>query len=234
MPPGLPIISRLLSVNLLHWAIIGVVAVFLLPRPMQTPMPHLRFRPLSSFGIGILTFILSFAAWLVVLLIFVLLIVLFLTLRLNDLAFISLIAVGLFNIGGASAFYFLAIYISRIIVCLFIGRALVRVALGDDGTPRMLYLNMLTGVAVLSVLGFLPFIGGAINALALALGLGAIFITITQSRDIARRSPVPVPLPATPAVMRQIPPPPITEERPGGPGMQNLPEGFEWWPNDDP
>jgi hypothetical protein len=214
-------------------AVIGAAAVFFLPRPIQTPLQHLRARPLSSLGVGILTFILSFAVWLVILLIFVLLIIIFLTFRLADLAFISLMAVGMLNIGGAGAFYFVAIYISRIIVCLFVGRVLVRVALGDDGTPRMLYLNLLAGVAALSILGFLPFIGGIVNALALAFGLGAIFITVTQWRAISRRQPVTVPLPSMPGAMRQIPPPPISEEKQTGPGMQNLPEGFEWWNNEE-
>lgn len=213
--------------------IIGAAAVFLLPRPIQMPLQHLRARPLSSFGIGILTFILSFAVWLVALLILILLIGLFLTLRLTDLAFVGLMAVGLFNIGGAGAFYFVAIYISRIVVCLFVGRVLVRVSLGDDGTSRMAYLNLVAGVALLSALGVLPYIGSAINALALAFGLGAIFITLSQWREIPRRQPVAVPLPTTSGAIRQIPPPPIAEERPLGPGMQNLPEGFEWWDDDE-
>ena len=213
--------------------IIGVAAVFFLPRPIQSPLQHLRLRPLSSFGIGILTFVLSFAIWLVILLILIILIGLFVTLRLVDLAFIGLMAVGLFNIGGTGAFYFIAIYVSRVIVCLFVGRTLIRVTLGDDGTPRMNYLNLLAGVAALSILGFLPFVGSIINAVALALGLGAIAITVTQWRSIARRQPAPVPFPKIPGAMRQIPPPPITQDRPAGPGMQNLPEGFEWWEGEE-
>ena len=211
-------------------AIIGVIGVFLIPRPLQLPLHQLRHRPVSSLGIGLLTFILSFAVWLVVLLLILLAVFLFLALRLGDLAIISLMTLGLLNVGGAGAFYFVAIYVSRIIVCLYIGRFLVRVALGDDGTTRMLYFNLLAGVAVFAALAYLPFIGGPLNALALALGLGAIFQAIMNLRATPRRQPVPATLPVDQS--HQILPPPMVDEQPPSPGMNNLPEGFEWWKDD--
>ena len=212
---------------------IGLIGIFFIPRSIQSPLVHLRVRPLSSLGTGVLTFILSFAIWLVVLLILLLTIGLFLALRLTDLVYVSLMTMGLLNVGAASAFYFIAIYVSRIIVCLFFGRILVRITLGDDGTPRMLYFNLLVGVAIFALLAFLPFIGSVANALALALGLGAIFQTLLHSRDATRRQLAPAAVPVGNRDLRQIPPPPMVEEKPGYPGMENLPEGFRWWSDDD-
>lgn len=208
-------------------AIVGVVGIFLLPRPLQLPLQQLRLRPVSSLGIGVLTFILSFAVWLVVLLLLLLAVFLFLALRLSDLAIVSLMAVGLLNVGGAGAFYFVAIYVSRIVVCLYVGRILVQIALGDDGTNRMLYFHLLAGVALLALLVYLPFIGGALNALALALGLGALFQAMMYARTPPHRPPVRATIPGSET--RQILPPPIVEEQPHGPGMENLPPGFRWW-----
>ena len=71
---------------------------------------------------------------------------------LRDLAIVMVMAIGVFNIGGAGVFYFVAIYISRIIVCLAVGRVIVRLALGDDGTPRMAYFNLAAGVLLLFAL----------------------------------------------------------------------------------
>jgi hypothetical protein len=78
-------------------------------------------------------------------------------------------------------------------------------------------------------MGFLPFVGLLVNALALALGLGAILLTVVQFqlREQPRRQFAPVTLPAAPEDARQIPPPPIGQQP--GTGMENLPEGFRWW-----
>ena len=210
-------------------AAIGLLGVYFLPRALQVPAQQIRNRPLNSLGAGILSFILSIGVWVLVLLLIVLTTLLFLTFSLPDLVIIGMIAVGVLNIGGASAFYFIAIYISRVIVCLAIGRTLVRLALGDDG--GMIYLHLLVGVALLSVMVFIPVIGGAINAITLALGLGAIFLTFTQIRGASRRQTTPVTIPVAPQTARQIPPP-IVGDTPRGPGMDNLPEGFRWWDRD--
>jgi cytoskeletal protein CcmA (bactofilin family) len=208
---------------------IGLLGVYFLPRALQVPAQQLRNRPLNSLGAGILSFILSIGVWVLVLLLIILTTLVFVTFSLPDLVIVGMIAVGVLNIGGASAFYFVAIYVSRVIVCLAAGRMLVRLALGDDG--GMIYLHLLVGVALLSILVFIPIIGGAINAITLALGLGAIFLTLTQIRGTSRRQAAPVTLPAALQTARQIPPP-IVGDAPRGPGMDNLPEGFRWWDKD--
>lgn len=213
-------------------AVIGLAAAYWLPRPLQAPTQTLRNRPLNSLGTGILAFILSIGIWVVVLLLIILVLLLLAALQLGDLAVVALMILGLLNIGGASAFYFIAIYVSRVIVCLTAGRIIVRFALGDDGSPRMLYLHLLVGIVILSVLVFLPLVGGILNALALALGLGSIILTLTNTR-INRRPLAPAHLPTAPQSARQIPPPPVLSEKPQGPGMDNLPSGFEWWDDDE-
>jgi hypothetical protein len=208
---------------------IGLLGVYFLPRALQVPAQQIRNRPLNSLGAGILSFILSIGVWVLVLLLIILTTLVFVTFSLPDLVIVGMIAVGVLNIGGASAFYFVAIYISRVIVCLAIGRTLVRLALGDDGS--MIYLHLLVGVALLSVLVFVPVVGGAINAITLALGLGAIFLTFTQIRGSSRRPTTPVTIPVAPQTARQIPPP-IVGDAPRGTGMDNLPDGFQWWDKD--
>jgi cytoskeletal protein CcmA (bactofilin family) len=205
---------------------IGLLGVYFLPRALQVPAQQIRSRPLNSLGAGILSFILSIGVWVLVLLLIILTTLVFVTLSLPDLVIVGMIAIGVLNIGGASAFYFIAIYVSRVIVCLAMGRALVRLALGDDG--GMIYLHLLVGVALLSLLVFIPVVGGAINAVTLALGLGAIFLTFTQVRGTPRRQVAPMTLPVAPQNARQIPPP-VVGDAPRGPGMDNLPEGFRWW-----
>jgi cytoskeletal protein CcmA (bactofilin family) len=218
--------------------LIGVVAVLVAPRPLQAPIFHLRQHPLSSLGIGILTFILSFAIWLVALLLLLLLLIIVVGLRLGDLGIVGLIAIGVINVGGAGVFYFFALYISRVIVCLALGRLLVRLTLGDDGSPRILFVSLLVGVTLLSLLAWLPVIGPLVTGVVLVLGLGALTMTITriQFREPQRAPAQPTSytiLPNRPGPARQIPPPPAIDDRSTSPGMDNLPDGFNWWGEDE-
>jgi hypothetical protein len=142
-------------------------------------------------------------------------------------------AMVLLNIGGAGLFYFAAVYLARLVACYVVGRLIIQLVLGDDGTARMMYFNLLTGVALLAILAFLPLVGGLVNLLALVFGLGGIFMHLTQQhfQQLPRRLPVSSSQFAAPDSLRQIPPP-IIEPELRGPGMENLPEGFRWWPED--
>lgn len=210
--------------------LIGTVGLLLLPRLMQSPLRNLRWRPFASLGVGILTFFMSFVVIFVLLILLLLAIFVFLLLRLSDLAIVGGITLGVLDIGGAGLFYFVAIYISRIIVCLAVGRVIVWGIWGYNNSPRTLYVSLLVGVGILAFLVWIPVIGWAFNALALGFGLGAICLSITQFDLRAKASEQPALHPVT---NRPIPPPPIIDEKSSAPGMDNLPEGFRWWKDDD-
>ena len=99
----------------------------------------------------------------------------------------------------------------------------------------VLFASLLVGVLLLAIVGALPGIGLVINTLSLVLGLGAI-LTLAQAQfrvlrrasggyapdDLAARA-----IPSSPAHARQLPP--VLDDAPASPGMDNLPKGFEWW-----
>ena len=214
---------------------VGVVGLALAPRVMLSPAAHLRSRPLASLGVGLLAFLMSFGVLFLLALLALLLFGLGLLLRLPDLSIIAVMGLGLFVVGGSGGFYFVAIYLSRVVVCLAAGRAVIRAVVGDDGSQRIVYLGLAVGTAALAVLVWLPLVGALANGLALGLGLGATMLLL-QQRGARRAIPgVPSPglLPTHSAAARQMPPP-IYEAPPAGPGMDNLPEGFRWWDDDDP
>lgn len=213
-------------------AVIGLLGLTLLPRAAQTPLQNLRWRPISSLGVGIMTFFMSFVIWIVVLFLVLLLVTVFLLLSLGDLVIVALMSLGVFNVGVTSLFYFVAIYVSRVLVCLALGRLLVRLLIGDDGSQRILYISLGVGTAILAILVWLPLIGWVFNALALALGLGAIMLTIAANQSHVRPVLKPVAVTLTPDDSHPTPPP-IIDETPSTPGMQNLPQGFRWWNEDD-
>ncbi len=218
----------------INLGVIGLLILLLLPRQMQAPVQQLQARPLPSLGFGLLALVLSVVLWLIVLVLLILALSLFLALNLSDLAVVSALSIAVLNLGGAGVLFVIIFYISRIVACLLVGRYIVRLSLGDDGTPRMIYFNLAAGLVLLAVLAYVPLVGGVVNALALLTGLGAIFLALTQRfQRMPRRVPVGTGLARLPDAARQIPPPPLTERELKGPGMDNLPEGFRWWPEDD-
>ncbi|MEO8396302.1 MAG: hypothetical protein ABI700_25140, partial [Chloroflexota bacterium] len=214
--------------ELVSLALIGLAAMLLIPRVVQAPIYSLRVRPLTSFGIGLLTFIISISIFFIVIpLLGFVLVLLLLVLQLSDLAIIAGAIVLLLDLGGAGLFYFGAIFISRVIVCIALGRIVVRVLFGNRPERYMTFVSLLIGVALLALLSTLPYVGFVVNALAAFFGLGAM-LNIVQTQVERAREAVVLPEPTYPEQARQLPPP-IIEDKPVGPGMDNLPDGFRWW-----
>jgi hypothetical protein len=235
---------------------IGLLGLLLIPEAVQHPIRTLRRQPWTSLGVGLLTFILSFPIVLIILILSLMLIVLFALLRLDGVIVAAGIVLGLVNIGGTSLFYFVALYASRVVMGIALGRLIVS-RFSPINTPYAWFISMLLGIALLAVFVSLPQpIGLTLNALALFLGLGAI-LTVLQAelrdwRDQATQAApvyyptgyssgvVTVSLPSPSSSSTAKPnkptklPPPMLEERVNPPGMDNLPDGFsfDWWYKD--
>ncbi|MEO8611584.1 MAG: polymer-forming cytoskeletal protein [Chloroflexota bacterium] len=217
-------------------AIVGVIGLWVFSRPLQSQIKHIQSRPLPSMGVGLLTFIVAFPIVLIIVVFIIFIIFILLLLQLDGLL-LTLVSGGLLGtlVGAISIFFFIAIFVSRIIVCLWAGRVLVRLSLGDDNSPRITYLSLIVGVALLALLSPLPVIGWIINALALFLGLGAVMIGAQSQfrvyRDVGPAVPLrvmPPLLPRRPEAVRPFPPPMI-DDHSHSVGTENLPEGFTWW-----
>lgn len=228
---------------------VGVLGVLAMPRIARMPLAPLRSRPFPSFSAGLLAFILSFPIWLIVLFISLLLIVLLQITGLQELVLVTAIVLGMVNVGSASLFYFVSIFMARALIGLMLGRLLLRLVLSpqDLDTRRMLVLAQAVGLAVLAVAVSLPLLGWIVNAAALFLGLGAILlVTLEQGRRVRDSLPTPVPAWYAPSpiaraaqmqssnpaldhvpVMPPLPPVPVNQQPPA-PGTENLPEGFDW------
>ncbi len=206
--------------------LVGVIGLLVMPRTLQAPIYSLRVRPLPSLGVGLLTFIISFPIFLIVILLSVALMLLLSLLRLGDLALIGGLIVNIVNVGAAGLFFFTAIFISRVIVSIALGRLTVRLLLGDRPERYMTYVSLLIGVVLVALAASLPYVGWIFNALAAFFGLGATLMLIQRQLDAARHAARPEP--TYPEEARQLPPP-LIEDTPRAPGMENLPEGFHWW-----
>jgi hypothetical protein len=231
--------------------VIGIIALLGMNKLLQSPLGNLRARPFASLAVGMLGFLLSFPIVMIVLLLSLAILGFFYLIGLQAVVVAVGIVLGLVNIGGISVFYFVAIFGARALVGLALGRAILRIGFARtdiDDKRWMPFLALFIGVAVLSLVAALPGIGILANALALFLGLGAVLnVVITSFRRIRDAAPAPTPLwyAPSPAITRErhtgeipavlettppliVPPPLEDQTKPPLPGVQNLPEGFDW------
>lgn len=226
---------------------VAVLCLFAIPRQIQAPIVELQANPISTLGVGMLSFILSFPIVLILAILSLFFMFILAYLPLEDVTLFSGIVLGLANIGAASVFYFTAIYIARVVVALALGRFIVRILhLGSNGdNMRTSFLHVAVGFIVLTVLGSAPFVGQIFTAIALFLGLGAILSVVrAQIRHLRTSSGDPTPPPLR-FQIKQSPPlpyfpedaaqfaPPILDDSPDTIGSGNLPEGFNWWGESD-
>lgn len=222
-------LSQVLT-QVLTLGLIGLLGLLLVPDLVQRPIRTLRRQPVSSLGVGVLTFVLSFPVVLIALLFSLLLILILSLLRLDGVIIAGGMLLGIVNIGGTSLFYFVAIYISRMILAIALGRLLIHRVI-PVMTPRSWFISLAVGVVVLALVGSLPTVGLLFSALAMFLGLGAILTVIQAELRSLRDAPTlaaPVYYPGTtsrtPMVVTL---PPVLQDHNASPGMDNLPDGFD-------
>ncbi len=215
--------------------LIGVLGLVFLPRQFQVPLRTLQSRTLPSAGMGLLAFIISFPITIVMLILIVFVLIVPLVILQLDGLFVFLFSgtvLGAWG-GAASVFYFTAIFISRVVVGLFIGRIIVRAVMRDNGSQRIAFISLIVGSLLLSIVVSLPVIGIIVSAITAFTGLGAILIVINnQLRALREEVPqsalrVKAISPSHRSASRQYAPPMLQDG--SGPGMDNLPAGFDWW-----
>jgi len=223
---------------------VGIVGLLFAPKMFPAPISNLRRRPVPSFVIGMLMFIVSFPIALILLLLTAIISLILALLHLDGVLIVVVSFLGILNITLIGVFYFLAIFIARAIFALGLGRFLVRVMVGHDGSQRTDMLSLVAGVVILAFLTALPAIGFVFNAAALFMGLGAItsiflewlqFLrdntyTGGQVSHVEQASHPPQLAPNAPVNLlsnssdtkRPVLPPPADDV-----GMKDLPDGFD-------
>ncbi|MBW4439017.1 MAG: polymer-forming cytoskeletal protein [Pleurocapsa minor GSE-CHR-MK-17-07R] len=203
--------------------LIGAVALVLAPRTLTAPIITIRMRPIPSLGVGLLSFILSFPVLLITLLLSLLIVLVVSLLGVEQVTALTAIILAVLNISGGAVFYFVALFISRVIVAIAIGRVASRLLWTPRGRPLEGMAHLAIGSLLLSLVIAFPYAGTVVTAIAAFMGLGGVITHLQRpnvrvavsSGDLLRRSP---PLPSAPL-----------DESASGAGTDNLPAGFRWW-----
>jgi hypothetical protein len=213
---------------------VGMAGLLFAPKTFPTPISNLRRRPLPSFVIGMLMFIVSFPIALILLLLTAIILLILALLRLDGVLIVAVSFLGLLDGTVIGVFYFLAIFIARAIFALGLGRFLIRLMFGHDGTQRTDILSLVAGVIVLAFLAALPSIGFLFNAAALFMGLGAItsifleWLQLLRNTTYTVQSPLSVEIaPSSDATSLPTHKPRALLPSSDDVGMRDLPDGFD-------
>jgi cytoskeletal protein CcmA (bactofilin family) len=160
--------------NLLGLLVLGLLAVWLLPRIVTNSAESLRSKPLAGFGWGLLAFVTGIVAILALIVIVILLGVFLGIITLGNLVG-STIWFGLLAIGLACFAFLVAVsYLSKIVVSYLAGKFILsRVQPSWAEKP---YLPFILGVVIFAILVAIPILGGLINFLVVIAGLGALWL----------------------------------------------------------
>jgi cytoskeletal protein CcmA (bactofilin family) len=232
--------------------LVGALGILFTPGLIQAPIQNLRRRPLTSLGLGTLTFIISVPVFAAIAILTVVATIFVITIfPATNLIFAGGLVLLILDASGASLFYFIAVFIARSMVCLALGRRVLRTVIDDDGSARYLYLGLATGALGVALLVSMPGIGLFINALVIFFGLGAIVnlvqIELTNLRENTGYGPSEAPPTGTrfgrrydlsvdpPFLPPEAPDPPRRRPQPQEPrprhtvGLDDLPDDFVWW-----
>ncbi|NLX10788.1 MAG: hypothetical protein GXY36_14110 [Chloroflexi bacterium] len=206
--------------------LVGGMALWLLPNFIRQPAQHVQRRTVPTIGWGLIAFMLSFPAAVLLLAFSLLILLILFLLKLNELTVITAVGLLVINLVTIGGFWFLLLFLGRVVISFVIGQVIYRYVLRQTDTGRLRYwLVMLAiGAAVYALItnAPIPALGLTVELITALAGIGAV---VMYARTLVYKSemlgPVPVAATAAPAA-----PPPLPDDVEAPLGMENLPEGF--------
>ncbi len=244
MRPG-DVIARYLNAvltDMLSLMAAGVLVMALAPAWLQEPARLIPRQAPASFGWGLVLALLAAPVSLLLILVSILLLIFLSLITLGGftgMGLVLLLTVNTVVIGGLA---FVILFVARLVVSNLIGRHLARRLLRSPDRLAANLLPLLLGTALYTLVTNvpLPWVGLVINAIGVFIGLGAIALHARRLYHQATRPAYPeaevAPHPqALEALRGASPQPPPDSSEPPGPGMANLPPGFDfaWFLEDE-
>ena len=242
--PGDLIASYLRAVltDILALMAAGVLVMAIAPAWIREPAALAPRQAASSFGWGLILTLLSPPVALILILASILLLVLVSAITLGGFMWMGLMLLVMLNIVVIGGLLFVILFLARLVISDLIGRRLGRRLIQTTDRLALNLLSLLLGTVIYALLSNipLPYVGLIINAVGIFIGLGAIVLharqlyqrTIWGVYPTSQPAPAPRALPHPPALdalLGNTPAPPPDSNEPPGPGMANLPNGFDWW-----
>ncbi len=216
--------------------LIGVFALIVSPNAVRIPALHVRRRTIPTVGWGLIAFMLSFPLAIILIVISLVVILILVVIKLSELTLITAAGLLVINLALIGGFWFLLLFMGRVVVSFAIGQLIYRYVLRvpGPGTLRRWVSTLVLGAAVYVLLVNMPVpaLGLTLELVTALAGIGAV---VLYARDLANVSNLAMvrrlPLPHLPVVLsRGVPP--LAEDAEKPVGMDNLPEGFTGFDED--
>ena len=213
--------------------LVGGVLLAFAPGAVRQPAQHVRRRIVPTVGWGLVTFMLSIPAVIVVLFFGLIMVSILYYIQLNALT--MMIGGGVLMITAvlAGIFGFLLFFMGRVVISFVIGQMIDRYLLPLEvrgSNLRRWAVTLIVGGLVFSLLANIPLpaIGVIVEMLSALAGIGAVvmyFRDVLYASNLLGTGSSSV---VAPLVVAHSPPriTPIVQEVELSPGMANLPEGF--------
>lgn len=161
--------------------LLGLLAVWLLPKFVTTLADAIRAKPLGSFGRGLLMVVGFIAALFGIALATLVFALLFGLLTLGDLAGLT-ISTGIITVGMLTfAYSVFTSYIAPIVVSFLIGRALLHRVQASWAQNR--FIAFVVGLVLLSLVSLVPFLNVLIGIVVAVIALGALALWFGARRS---------------------------------------------------
>jgi hypothetical protein len=166
--------------SFLTFLVLGLLAIWIIPKPLNRWSEVVRRSPLKSLGSGILVVILGYVG---IVLVFVLTLafgIFLIVIKLNDLGS-AILTLGLPAIGLLfGALNFIVAFLSKLVVIFFLGKILL-----ESASPKALKHNfwpLLLGLVIYLLVRAIPWLGWAVGVIVTLVGLGAIWLGLSQPK----------------------------------------------------
>lgn len=182
--PGNPTVEWLLDHlrGFITYLLIGLLAIWLLPRLLDRWAERLRLRPLIALGAGIVVYVVGFVGALIMLVLVIGVFIGLLVLTLTDLAFITF-GISLSGLALAfSVFLLFVSYLSKIIVAYLVGRLILGRLLPRSLTYRIW--PLLLGLFLYVLVCAIPILGWVVGLLVTFFGLGTVWLAFNDQRKL--------------------------------------------------
>jgi hypothetical protein len=163
--------------NFIIFLIIGVLALWLIPRAFDSWSENVRKSPFKSFGLGIVSLFAGYAGILVLFFLVLAVGIAFYVGSFGNLGWIVL-SIGLPAVGLTFGILNLFVaYVSKLVVALLVGKAIFE-SLAPKANAHKIF-PLLLGLVIYLLVRAVPFLGWAVGVVVTLIGLGAIWIGLT-------------------------------------------------------
>lgn len=222
--------------DVLVLSLVGAIMLWLWPRSLLRPVEAVGEKVALNGMVGLGAVVLSVPLFILLAIVSVIILALLVGfVRVDALSVVVGTALGLTTVGGGGLFYFVVIYVARAVTASALGSMLIYRITQADLSRRQRLLSVAVGAVLIALLGSISPVGWIVNLVSAAIGVGAIWRAINK----ALKRPVPPPsatvmrVSGDVAALSPLLPPPLTDSKSAPRGMENLPNGFQWWGDDE-